>query len=465
MKKLTMPGGLYWKNGLAYVDGTEFWYKDKMVGIVSEGEKQLCGMGAYIVILPDKLIYNTADTAQTEQKLEAIEVTWKQEAAATFAPTYDGSVYTKISCTGIGKQFEEGDAVTLSGCQNADFNKTAAIESRGDDFIVILGQITESLTQESGISVKRSMPDMDFICEQDNRLWGCSTKNHEIYACKLGDPKNWNYFQGTAADSYAATVGSDGDFTGCISHMGYVLFFKEDCMIKVYGNKPANIQLNTYAYRGVAKGCEKSLCIVNETLYYAARDAVMAYDGGIPQPVSAALGTLEISAAAAEQYQGKYYVSMQEKSGKWTLYAYDTQYQMWHAEDMTQFRSAEYGEGHLYYIDAEGNLREIDGGTQEERVAWYADSADQVEADIRKKKIARMQIMAEVKPGTLFEVFVSYDGSPMWERVFTETALTKHSLQICIKPRRCSFFRYRIKGKGDFRLYAVEKLVQHGSGK
>lgn len=465
IRKLSAPGGLYWKNGLAYVDGTDFWYKDKIVGQVSAGEKQLCGMGAYIVILPDKLIYNTAGTAQEGQALEPIEVTWTQGSSATLAPTYDGSVYTKITCTGIGKQFLEGDAVTISGSTVEALNKTTAIESRGDDYIVIVGQLTESSTQAGGMTVKRAMPDMDFICEQDNRLWGCSTKNHEIYASKLGDPKNWNYFQGTAADSYAATIGSDGDFTGCISHMGYVLFFKEDCLIKVYGNKPANIQLNTYAYRGVAKGCEKSLCIVNETLYYAARDAVMAYDGGIPQPVSAALGTLQISAAAAEQYQSKYYVSMQEKSGKWTLYAYDTQYQMWHAEDMTQFRYAEYGEGHLYYIDADGNLREIDGGSEEERVAWYADSADQMEGDLRKKKIARLQIMAEIGRGTLFEVFMQYDGNPMWERVYTNIAETKRSVQICIRPRRCSFFRYRIKGKGEFRLYAVEKLVQHGSGK
>lgn len=35
--------------------------------------------------------------------------------------------------------------------------------------------------------------------------------------------ENWNCFEGIATDSYAASVGSDGDFTGCIGHMGYRL--------------------------------------------------------------------------------------------------------------------------------------------------------------------------------------------------------------------------------------------------
>ena len=462
IKELKKPNGLYWKNGLVYVDGKNFYYKDKLIGEVADGPKTLVGMGAYIVILPDKKIFNTSEE---NGKIENIEVTWSQSAQATIAPTYDASVYTRITCTGIGKDFLEGDAVTISGCTVADLNKTTAIESRGDDYIVIVGQIESQTTQASGLKITRTMPDMDFVCEQDNRLWGCSSKNHEIYACKLGDPKNWNYFQSTAADAYAATVGSDGDFTGCISHMGYVLFFKEDCIIKVYGNKPSNIQLNTYAFRGVAKGCERSLCIVDETLYYAARDAIMSYDGAMPESVSQALGTLQISDAAAEQYQSKYYISMQDKSGRWALYVYDTRYQMWHKEDMTQFRYAEYGEGDLYYIDAGNKLRKIYGGTEEGRVPWYAESGDQIEGDVNKKKVSRIQLMAEIDAGTLFEVYVQYDGRGAFERVFTETAVSKRSIQVSIRPRRCDFFRYKIKGKGRFRLYAVVKTVQHGSGR
>ena len=69
----------------------------------------------------------------------------------------------------------------------------------------------------------------------------------------------------------------------------------------MYGSRPANFQLNTYTLPGVQKGCEKSICTVNETLYYKARSGVVSYDGSTPTDISEALpgGYTE---AAAGQY-------------------------------------------------------------------------------------------------------------------------------------------------------------------
>ena len=99
---------------------------------------------------------------------------------------------------------------------------------------------------------------------------------------------------GTSQDSYAVTVGSDGDFTGCIAHLGYVLFFKEDIIHKMYGTKPENFQLSTTHVRGVERGSEQSLAIVNETLYYKSRDGVCGYDGSLPYEVGVPLGPCRV---------------------------------------------------------------------------------------------------------------------------------------------------------------------------
>ena len=133
----------------------------------------------------------------------------------------------------------------ISGCTNADYNKTATIQAKTDDSITIIGVLENSFTQASGLKIKRKVPDMDFLTECENRLWGCSSKNHEVYASKLGDPLNWNVFEGISTDSYAATIGSDGDFTAAATYSGYALFFKEHTIHKVYGNKPSNIQIQT----------------------------------------------------------------------------------------------------------------------------------------------------------------------------------------------------------------------------
>ena len=49
---------------------------------------------------------------------------------------------------------------------------------------------------------------------------------NEIYASKLGDFKNWNCYAGRSTDSYVATRGSDGPFTGAADYLGSPLFFR-----------------------------------------------------------------------------------------------------------------------------------------------------------------------------------------------------------------------------------------------
>ena len=130
--------------------------------------------------------------------------------------------------------------------------------------------------------MERRVPDLEYLTECDNRVWGCSSSENVIYACKLGDPTNWFSYRGIAADSYAVTVGSDGPFTGAATCMGYALFFKENTLHKLYGSKPSDFQLSSLRCRGVARNAARSLCVLNETLYYLSPDGVMAWDGRHP---------------------------------------------------------------------------------------------------------------------------------------------------------------------------------------
>ena len=223
---------------------------------------------------------------------------------------------------------------------------------------VVIGLINQVIEQEGGVTITRKMPDMDFIIESENRLWGChygpdadGKMVNEIYACKLGDFKNWNCFMGISTDSYAVTVGTDGPFTGAITHLGYPLFFKENCVHKVYGNYPANYQIITTTCRGVQNGCSRSLAIVNETLYYKSRSAVCAYDGSLPVEISSAFGDVVYRNAVAGYLGNKYYISMLDDSGRYHLFAYDTLKGMWHREDNTGAMQFCNCNGDLYYID------------------------------------------------------------------------------------------------------------------
>ena len=186
-----------------------------------------------------------------------------------------------------------GDAVTISGCTKETYNnRTPIIREISEDkktlrfyentFRLPDGQ--ESITEPGTVTLKRSVPDMDFVCTNENRVWGC--KGDSIFASKLGDPYNWNVFDGLSTDAFSVESGTAGAFTACVSYLGYPCFFKEDKIFKMYGTIPTNFQLMSSAVLGVMKGSHKSLAVAGETLYYLSKVGIMAYSGGMPRCIS-----------------------------------------------------------------------------------------------------------------------------------------------------------------------------------
>ena len=186
------------------------------------------------------------------------------------------------------------------------------------------------------MSCTRRVPDLDYLTECDNRVWGCSSGENVIYACKLGDPTNWfSYRKHRPPTAMAVTVGSDGSFTGAATCMGSVLFFKENTLHKLCGSKPSDFQLSSLRCRGVAKYAAESLCVINETLYYLSPEGVMAWDGSLPVKVSGMLdpsGLAGAQRAAGGWLDGRYYLYLARDSGA-RLLVYDTEKGLWHQED------------------------------------------------------------------------------------------------------------------------------------
>lgn len=459
LKTIGKPNGLFYKNGLAYVDGTSLYYKDAKIADVTDGRKQIVGIGAYMVVFPDKIMYNTHTG-----ELSNLEASWMQSTVATFAQTTEGSTLVKISCAGIGKSFSKYDGVVMSGCSNEDFNKSFVIQDLSENYLVVIGSLEEQFAQNSGLAVNRTVPDMDYVCENENRLWGCSSANHEIYSSKLGDPANWQAFEGISTDSYAVTVGSDGDFTGCISHLGYVLFFKEDTIHKVFGNKPSNYQVTAAnPVRGIAKGMERTACITNETLLYAARNEICSYDGAQPESVSDQLEGEKFVDGVASHLNGKYYASLKKENGTWGIYVYDLKRGIWMKEDEMRLVDMVYGEGTLYCVDGSGNLFTM-VGKRDEEITWHLESGELLEGTIDNKYVKKLKFHMKMQAGSEVNIMMQYDEEPAWEVAGTYKARSFRTQSVSIIPRRCQKYRYRLEGRGEVTLIAMSRIIGIGSG-
>ena len=409
----------------------------------------------------------------------------KQYSETNKTWTSVATTYIKISSLGIGENFEEGDGVMISGVTATDKlkehldGKTTIIWNKSDNYIIVTGILDELATQSDAITVKRQMPNMDFIVESGNRLWGCrygiATNGevvNEIYASKLGDFKNWNSFAGISTDSYVASVGTDGQFTGAVTHLGYPIFFKENCMHKVYGNYPANYQIQTTSCRGVQKGCSKSLAIVNETLFYKSRSAVCSYDGSLPVEISSALGDVSYSDAVAGSIGNKYYISMKDDQNKYSLFVYDVSKGMWHREDDTKctgdMQVSEFCNcrGDLYFIDyADKQIKTVNGtgDMKEDRFKWMATTGVMGTDSPDKKYISRIVVRLLLEVGSMVRFSAEYDSSGEWEHLFTMSGTKLSSFSIPIKPKRCDHLRLRIDGEGEAKIFSITKTIEQGS--
>ena len=464
VKELVSPNGLFAKDEPAWVDGTGFYYNGIYKGSVTDGAKQFVSMGAYLLIFPDRKYYNTFDN--TFGSLEAH--TYISSTITIQACQMDGtlsdpasSMYVKISAAGIGSGFKQYDGITISGCVIEELNKTVVITKMETGYIIIPGKILSNRNQSGGLSIDRKVPEMDFLTESENRIWGCSSAKHEIYASKLGDPFNWNCYEGISTDSYAATVGSDGDFTGATTFLGYVMFFKENCIHKVYGSKPSNYQIFENAGRGIAKGSEKSVAIVNETMYYLSRNGVVAYAGGFPASVSDVFGDVEYINGVGGALGNKYYISMYD-GNVYHLFAYDEKLGLWFREDNTHATYFANCEGKLYYIDADTKKLVDITGNDTGTINWSAEFSD-TDRSMYKKYVSKIQFKLELEENAVFSVHIMYDNNGRWEKVATASDKAGRSYNIPVSVRRCDSYKLKLSGTGMCKIYTMVKTYSEGS--
>ncbi len=434
-----------------------------------------------------QLWIDTSSTPHVLKQFSETSAVWVQIA----------TTYIKISAPNIAAAFSQYDAVKISGLpeqltQLQDYEGQVCPlwavyhdpgnengEASGDDpvaegtrdYIVIVGILDEAATYESELRLERTMPIMDFVIESGNRLFGCrygpaanGEVVNEIYASKLGDFKNWNCFMQISTDSWVVSCGTDGQFTGAITHMGHPLFFKENCVHKVYGSYPANFKIQDTACNGVQKGCHKSLAIVNTTLFYKARNAVCAYDGALPTEMSYALGNEAYRDAVGGAHGNKYYISMKDASGEYHLFVYDTAKGMWHKEDNLQAACFCSCRGEMYAISGGEIITMLGSGTQDtEPVEWMAETGEIGIWSPDMKYVSRLTIRMSMDIGAEVRIYAQYDFNDEWEHLCDLRGYNLRSFSIPIRPRRCDYMKLRFEGEGVCKIYSITKTIEQGS--
>lgn len=520
---LNKPNGLCATDRLCFVDGVKFYYNGFYYGDVEDSEKTLVPMGAKIAIFPDKKLFDTTTFSFTDMEQKnvssgTVRVTLAKGDGTPYGEYTEGgtapenpengqlwldtsgdapvmktwseaqglwvaeaTTYVLVSATGLGQGLKALDGVTVSGLEESGLNGDWILTDAGPDYILFTGILQKALTQAGEVRVERTCPEMDFVVEKDNRLWGCSSADHEIYCCKLGDPTNWRAYQGVATDSYAVTVGTPGPFTGAAVSGSAVIFFKENCLHRVYGTQPSNFTVYVDNLRGVQQGCHKSAVRVNEYLYYKSVFDVCVYADSEVAGISAALGTESYKNAVAGVCGNRLYLSMEDQEGAWQLLVYDTAAGVWTREDGTHALGFASCLTETFMLRADGELYALLPGEYnkdffmvgsdytvyaqeetDEEVSWELRTGEILRELPDHKYIGKIQLYLELDPGARAEVALRRDGGA-WEKVQELSGGDQRRCTLPIYPRRCDRMEIRLTGVGHVRLVNWSKYVGYGS--
>lgn len=532
------PQGLIAKDVLCWVDGSKFVMGDKSydLGLSTAAEdcpKRLVSMGANVIILPDKKYINT----KKPEDCGSIEASVTTTGEVSFTPcdgeggileslvvsdsaptepangTYwldTGSTpnamnrwsdaeamwisvatsYVKIAAEGIADAFNDLDGVEISGAEENEKLKelmgSHVIWRKVEGGLIVIGLIAGQETVTTPITIARHMPNLDFMIESGNRLWGCRyglARNgeyvNEIYASKQGDFKNWNVFQGISTDSWVGNCGSDGPWTGAVNYLGSPVFFKEGHIHRVYGNLPSQYSITDTVAQGVQAGSDRSLQIVSNTLLYLSKTAVCAYDGSMPTEISEALGNQSFSGGVAGSIGYTYYLSALDEGNAPVLLTYDLKKGLWHKEDGLRPQCWCSAGKELYCIDtASKKILSVTGAgePEEDDIQWEVVTGEiglekatssyynSTTVMPEQKYISKLALRLQMEPGARLEIWIQYDGITPWEKVASIHGSGRlRSFTLPIRPKRCDWLRLKLKGTGVSRVYSLVRWLEGGS--
>lgn len=471
------------------IAGRYFYYEGVRKGtqLSDDIPKTVVDFYGRICIFPDKKYYSyLPDSSENLEDMEVSE-TGKMKFYSNM-DEYGDNYSAYIQNTDADwdeEQFKSGDSVVIEGSgENDTFVVESKFQSAGEEDIVSVvvekvdgnrlyvrlynknGKAVEWNGEgtESNITVKKPVPNMRYVCVHNNRLWGCGEPKDGdgkqygefIYASKLGDPFNFNTFQGLSTDSWYGSVGTEGEFTGIAAYRNMIVVFKRNYIHHVYGDMPSSFSIP----KQIAGSCidYRSIVEIDGILYYLGKKGYYAYNGGTPQRISDNLTQIYTEGVAGTDGV-KYYACSYRADKSADLLVYDPRYGLWHREDDTGFVGFVTVDQDIYGA-TDGKMYLLSGGTED--VEWSVTSKRFTLDTMMRKAVNQIYLRLDMPPGSKVTVYTRADGGE-WKEWGTieEDGFRTH--RVPVRFRDGDYYQIRLDGAGDVTIHDMETEVYAGA--
>ncbi len=526
VRSFSSVDGLFGDDTLAYVENGKLYYGGlEITGVhLTLGKKDIHKLGNYLIIYPDGVYVNTANTSEygylattyaspscavftVDESLSEIsysavesepETATEGELCAVrdgdgeyVVKRYDGTswvkikTYIRIQASGIGLPFFVGEYLVASGFKKLGLD-VFKIHEKTD--ITVYAEGVAFITNGEkirNIELKRYMPTFDFVTVSGDRLVGVRRGADESgnYVCKMYASATGTPFGFLPqAGGCELSLNICGAFTGLCDYVGQPVAFTESEIIEGRYKNGALIASLIKGY-GVDSGAHNSVVCANGRLYYKSKDGICRYDGSYPESISEDLGVLALTdcGAPAAFFKGKYYIKLTNSDSQNTIYVYDIDKKLWCTQDDPgicffacrggDLYAASVGAngGKLILFDAEGMsedeksyLEDDDGYKYEDDISWSLESSDVGYESFEGLYPIRLMLRAHKASGSSISAGVCYDRAHTPEKEISSDAGLGGAVSIPIPMRRCDTFTVRVQGKGDCEILGYAAQVHEG---
>lgn len=425
------------------ISGTQYGYNDR-----EKAEITAIDDTANTLTFPDDTFRVYKLSAEVETDLAAGNYFMRKGTDNTTALYFTATEIIKAGAVLIG------DASTITvwdtEAKTALTYYSVASSTLGNATVI---QSTAFSDEVAELTIKRPIPDLDYICESSNRLFGCSNADKTVYASELGDPTRFYGDPTLTTGAYAVAVGTEGSFTGCCKYASAVLFWKETHLHKLLGTSPQDYALYEYELEGVQEGSYKSLQTINNVVYYLGANGVYAYAGGVPSLVSDVFGEKYFKDGVAGNDGDTYYLSAQGGSGH-SLFTFDPSTGFWYREDGSDAVDfARMGKA-LYMLTDKGEIWLMDARAEDPEIEWMAQFAPFHDTAEGRKMFSKIILRVEMPKGAHLRAEVRSDGG-RWREVGKVVGKEADSIPIQIPLNRCDEFEVRLSGRGACAIKAM----------
>ena len=120
----------------------------------------------------------------------------------------------------------------------------------------------------------------------------------------------------------------------------------------------------------------------------------------------------------------------------------------------------------LYMLRADGMLVTAygsGGGNVESEIPWSATTGIMTCGLVGKKYISRLNLRMQLPVGSACDFWIEYDSCGEFRHAGHMDGHGLRTFLLPIRPQRCDHLRFRITGKGPFKLYSIGRVLEAGS--